>query len=203
MASEIRIHPAVDNGLAAPGFGGGTLKCHCTTDKVTVAVGSQSAHNHLCGCSKCWRPPGSLFSMVAVVGRDKVRVTANEQKLKVVDPTATIQRYGSPDAACICMAGSRTRSTVLGLDFIHTELSDEQGWSPPAFAAFVSSIIEQGTDPKQMDGIRERLRGMGLHPYRLSQPAADGRDRGARRQVPRLAGRLSREPAPRRSAGPG
>jgi S-(hydroxymethyl)glutathione synthase len=175
MASEIRIHPAVDNGLAAPGFGGGTLKCHCTTDKVTVAVGSQSAHNHLCGCSKCWRPPGSLFSMVAVVGRDKVRVTANEQKLKVVDPTATIQRYGCTGCG-VHMYGriENKEHPFYGLDFIHTELSDEQGWSPPAFAAFVSSIIEQGTDPKQMDGIRERLRGMGLHPYDcLSPPLMD------------------------------
>ena len=37
-----------------------------------------------------------------------------------------------------------------GLDFVHTELSDSSGWSPPEFAAFVSSIIETGADPAQM-----------------------------------------------------
>jgi S-(hydroxymethyl)glutathione synthase len=37
-----------------------------------------------------------------------------------------------------------------GLDFVHTELSEIRGWSPPEFAAFVSSIIETGTDPAQM-----------------------------------------------------
>ena len=34
-----------------------------------------------------------------------------------------------------------------GLDFVHTELSPESGWSEPQFAAFVSSIIESGVDP--------------------------------------------------------
>ena len=29
-----------------------------------------------------------------------------------------------------------------GLDFVHVELSKDQGWAAPEFAAFVSSIIE-------------------------------------------------------------
>ena len=58
-----------------------------------MKVDAQSAHNHACGCTKCWKPAGALFSVVAVVPRDKLSVTANEDKLKVVDDKATIQRH--------------------------------------------------------------------------------------------------------------
>ncbi|TMH25734.1 MAG: hypothetical protein E6H66_25865, partial [Betaproteobacteria bacterium] len=89
------IHPAVDQGLkpAAANFAGGTLSCKCSDRKVTVSIKGQCAHNHVCGCTKCWKPAGALFSQVAVAPRENLRVTANEDKLKVVDPSATIQRY--------------------------------------------------------------------------------------------------------------
>ena len=62
----------------------------------------------------------------------------------------------------------------FGLDFVHTELSDDSGWSPPEFAAFVSSIIESGFDPSQMDAVRARLKSLGLEPYDcLSPPLMD------------------------------
>ena len=61
-----------------------------------------------------------------------------------------------------------------GLDFIHTELSDKKGWDPVNFAAFVSSLIESGTNPAEMDGIRGRIRELGLEPYDcLSPPLMD------------------------------
>ena len=52
---------------AAANFAGGTLQCHCSERKVTVSIGAQVAHNHVCGCTKCWKPKGALFSQVAVV----------------------------------------------------------------------------------------------------------------------------------------
>ena len=58
MAS-FSIHPAVDNGVK-PGsatFTGGTLVCKCS-DPVEVSVASQTAHNHVCGCTKCWKTRG-------------------------------------------------------------------------------------------------------------------------------------------------
>ena len=58
-----------------------------------------------------------------------------------------------------------------GLDFIHTELSPQSGWSPPEFAAFVSSIIESGVDPARMGAVRTRLRELGLEPYDSLSPA--------------------------------
>ena len=50
----------------------------------------------------------------------------------------------------------------------------DDGWSAPEFAAFVSSVIESGVDPSRMDGIRARLRELGLQPYdALSPPLMD------------------------------
>lgn len=171
------IHPAIDNGIQ-PGnddFAGGYLHCHCGTDPVQLTVNSQSAHNHACGCTKCWKPKGAVFSLVAVAPRDSISVTANEHKLAIVDETAAIQRH----ACKICGVHMYGRienpdHPFYGLDFIHTELSDEVGWPRPEFAAFVSSIIETGFSPDRMVGIRARLRELGLEPYDcLSPPLMD------------------------------
>jgi len=77
--SDIRIHPSVDNGVrqGRADFAGGTLTCKCATDPVKVEIRGQIAHNHACGCSKCWKPSGAVFSVVAVTPRENVRVVAN------------------------------------------------------------------------------------------------------------------------------
>jgi len=169
----VSIHPSVDNGIkpASKDFAGGTLTCKCASKPVKVKIGAQSAHNHACGCTKCWKPKGALFSVVAVVPRDKVTVTENGDKLKVVDPAATIQRHACTGCG-VHMFGriENTKHGFYGLDFIHTELSSESGWSPPEFAAFVSSIIESGADPKNMGAVRARLKEIGLEPYDCLNP---------------------------------
>ena len=175
--ANISIHPSIDKGIkpAAAGFGGGTLFCRCADRKVAVQVRAQSAHNHACGCTRCWKPEGALFSLVAVVPRDSLGVVANEDKLRVVDPNATIKRYACRDCG-VHMYGriDNTGHPLYGLDFIHTELSPQEGWSPPEFAAFVSSIIESGADPENMAAVRARLRQLGLEPYDcLSPPLMD------------------------------
>jgi S-(hydroxymethyl)glutathione synthase len=172
--AAISIHPSVDNGIrpAARDFAGGTLVCKCAQNPVEVTVKSQSAHNHACGCTRCWKPKGALFSVVAVVPRDKLSVSKNGDKLAVVDATATIQRHICKGCG-VHMYGrvEKTGHPFHGLDFIHTELSPQSGWSPPEFAAFVSSIIEAGTDPAQMGAVRARLRSLGLEPYDCLSPA--------------------------------
>lgn len=57
-----------------------------------------------------------------------------------------------------------------GLDFIHVELSDEKGWQEPQFAAYVSSIIESGFDPKGIDDVRYKFKSIGLEPYDVLSP---------------------------------
>ena len=174
---DVKIHPAVDHGVKQgnPGFSGGTLTCHCSTDPVKVSVGAQTAHNHVCGCTKCWKPGGATFSQVAVVSRDSVRVLENEHKLEIVDESAAIQRHRCRDCGVHMFGRIENKDhPFYGLDFVHTELSGESGWSAPEFAAFVSSVIESGVDPSRMDGIRSRLSELGLDPYdALSPPLMD------------------------------
>ncbi|MDP5307032.1 S-(hydroxymethyl)glutathione synthase [Paracoccus spongiarum] len=179
MASTegVMIHPAVDHGIK-PGnasFSGGTLSCHCSSNPVKVRVGGQTAHNHVCGCTKCWKPDGAIFSQVAVVSRDAVEVVQGADKLEIVNADAPIQRHRCKDCGVHMYGRIENKDhPFYGLDFVHTELSSEDGWSAPEFAAFVSSIIESGVDPSRMDGIRSRLRELGLEPYdALSPPLMD------------------------------
>ena len=172
--ATVKIHPSVDQGVKSgkEGFAGGTLVCKCVSDPVEVEIASDCLHNHTCGCTKCWKPEGAVFSMVSVVPTDKVTVTRNGQKLKVVDASALIER----NACTVCgthMHGPVTRPNhpFTGLSFIHTELSREDGFAPPTFAAFVSSVIEGGTRPEQMDAIRARLNELGMPPYDALSPA--------------------------------
>jgi S-(hydroxymethyl)glutathione synthase len=173
----ISIHPAVDGGVkkGSASFSGGTLKCKCAQGAVTVSVGAQTAHNHVCGCTKCWKPSGAVFSMVAVVPRDKVNVTSGQEKLKVVDSNAAIQRYACSGCGVHMYGRIENKGhPFYGLDFVHTELSADAGWSAPEFAAFVSSIIESGFDPAKMGQVRARLKELGLEPYdALSPPLMD------------------------------
>ena len=166
------MHPALDSGIAAtsPDFTGGTLVCACTDKPVRVRVEGQIAHNHACGCTKCWKPEGAIFSIVGVAPHDKVTVLENGDKLSVVDPAALIQRHAC-QACGVHMYGPVTREHPFqGLDFIHPERFEEKGWAQPGFAAFVSSVIEAGVDPSQMDAIRGQLRAIGLEPSDCLNP---------------------------------
>jgi S-(hydroxymethyl)glutathione synthase len=172
-SSAISIHRSVDDGVkpGAKDFAGGTLVCKCAQNPVKVSVNSQSAYNHACGCTKCWKPAGALFAVVAVVPRDKLSVTENAGELAIVDPDAAIQRHACKSCG-VHMYGriENTKHPFYGFDFIHTELSTEAGWSPPGFAAFVSSIIEGGADLANQDAVRGRLRELGLEPYDCLSP---------------------------------
>lgn len=170
---KLNIHPQVDAGMkpAAAGFSGGKLQCRCPSDKVTVTIASQCFHNHVCGCTKCWKPADALFSQVAVVPRDKLQVTANADQLEPVDPAAVIKRHACK--RCGVHLYGRIEDTghpFYGFDFVHTELSSDVGWAPPDFAAFASSIIENGFDPAKMGAVRDRLRELGLTPYDCLSP---------------------------------
>jgi S-(hydroxymethyl)glutathione synthase len=173
-APALALHPAIDRGFAKSpkkGFAGGKLTCNCTADAVVVEVASQSAHNHACGCTKCWKPQGAVFSVVAVAPTDKVRVVANEHKLRLVDENALILRYACRSCGAHMHGPVRREGHPFqGLTFIHTELSKDKGWSPPGFAAFVSSVIESGVPPSRMPAIRKRLKQLGLEPYDCLNP---------------------------------
>ena len=173
MSEAILLHPSIDNGIkqGVADFKGGTLTCRCTKDPVVVKIEGQISHNHACGCTKCWKPNQAIFSVVAVVSKDKVNIVKNGDKLKVIDPTATIKRHACSSCG-VHMYGriENKEHPFYGLDFIHPELSQDSGWAAPEFAAFVSSIIESGFDPSRMPAVRDRLRQLGLQPYDCLSP---------------------------------
>jgi S-(hydroxymethyl)glutathione synthase len=170
----IAIHPLVDGGVK-PGkadFAGGTLTCKCVTNPVTVSLAGNVAFDHVCGCTKCWKPQGALFSLIAVIPRDKVSVKENGQKLKVVDPSAAIQRYACTECGVHMYGRIENKNHPFhGFDFVHPERFKESGWAAPEFAAFVSSIIESGFAPARMGEVRARLKELKLEPYDCLSPA--------------------------------
>ena len=168
----VALHPSIDNGVK-PGsgnFAGGTLTCLCTSRTVRLKVKGDVAHNHACGCTKCWKPANAIFSVVAVTVTDNVEVAENGDKLAVVDPSALIQRHACKDCG-VHMYGPVERDHAFkGLSFIHPERFTEAGSAAPGFAAFVSSVIESGVSPGKMDSIRARLKELGLEPYDCLNP---------------------------------
>lgn len=166
------LHPTIAQGLSSgrPGFSGGTLACNCTTDRVLATVAAPIAHNHACGCTKCWKPAGAAFSIVAVVPSDKITVTAHRDKLKVVDPGALILRHACTACGVHIYGPVEKNHAFKGLSFIHPERFVEGGAPPPTFAAFVSSVIEAGVPTAEMTDIRKRLVAAGLPTYDCLSP---------------------------------
>jgi S-(hydroxymethyl)glutathione synthase len=170
------LHPSLKNGLTkgSDNFSGGKIRCKCSSNPVEVALNGQVLHNHACGCSKCWKPEGALFAIIAVIPRDQVKVTANGDKLTIVDKNAAIQRNACRDCGVHLFGRIEQDHPFKGLDFVHVELSDEKGWQEPQFAAFVSSIIEQGFPADKANEVRAQFKDLGLESYdALSPPLMD------------------------------
>src|SRR4030095_16818514 len=106
----VQLHPSIDSGVkkGSGSFAGGTLVCKCKDRPVKVGIKGDVAHNHACGCTKCWKPEGATFSVVAVVPRENVTVLENGDKLQIVDAWRRSSGTPARPAARICTAGSRT-----------------------------------------------------------------------------------------------
>jgi len=167
-----QLHPLIDNGITkgSPNFSGGKLHCLCKTNPVEVTLGGNVLHNHACGCSKCWKPKGALFSVVAVIPVDQVSVTSNGQKLHIVDKSATIQRNACKECGVHMFGRIETEHAFKGLDFVHVELSQEKGWQEPQFAGFVSSIVEQGFNADDIPAVEAKFKAEGLESYDALSP---------------------------------
>lgn len=166
-----QLHPSLDaKGGGEPNLAGARLRCHCE-QPVEVALAEDIAHNHLCGCSRCWKPEGALLAQTAVVPTGTLSVVAGEEKLRVVDPAAKVQRY-----ACVtCGVHLFGRTTdpdhhFYGVDFVHPELAPGVRAPKPEFAGFVSSLIESGTSPTQMHAVRSSLANAGIPAYDAFSP---------------------------------
>src|SRR5216117_2498613 len=124
---------------------------------------------------QAWRWMVALESTTASLLPFNLSIKANGNKLAVVDSKATIQRHACKECGVHMYGRIENKGHPLyGFDFIHTERSNEPGWAPPEFAAFVSSIIESGASPDNMGAVRARLKELKLEPYDcLSPPLMD------------------------------
>ncbi|NSL21214.1 SRPBCC family protein [Agrobacterium tumefaciens] len=164
------LHPAA--GKAANSNGAcSLLRCYCQQDPVEVTVSAPIYHTHLCGCSKCWKPEGSLFAQIAMTSAGSVTETQNAYKLAVVDTTQKIERYACK-ACGTHMVGRVTDKDhhFYGLEFIHPELADSGAQPPIEFAAFTSSLVESGTSPSSMYAIRRQFRELAIPVYDAFSP---------------------------------
>ncbi|MGR9272696.1 S-(hydroxymethyl)glutathione synthase (plasmid) [Rhizobium leguminosarum] len=167
------LHPSIQSHVhkCDSDNSGGILVCKCSDKPVRVNVQGGIAHNHACGCTKCWKPTGAAFSVVAVVPTENISVVENSDKLTVVDKTALIQRYACKACGTHMHGPVEREHAFQGLSFIHPELFENDSWPQPTFAAFVSSAIEGGVDPSEMSEIRARFKDLGLEPYDCLSPA--------------------------------
>ena len=107
---------------------------------------------------------------MGVVPSSSLAVTANEAKLAVVDPSATIQRHACAECGVHLYGRIEREHPFRGLDFVHAELNEDGSGAktPVEFAAFVSSIVEGGFEPHATstdgdggDGDEGKLQGKG------------------------------------------
>src|SRR5882724_3416617 len=169
----LSIHPCVehDRHRSAHVVGATILRCLCERERVEIVVRDQFRHNHLCGCSKCWKPRGALFAQTAVVARGSLEIVQYREKLAVVDLSQKIQRHAcSGCGAHLYGRVEDDRHHFYGVDFIHPELAATGGGSLPEFAGFVSSVIETGTSPTLMSSVRSRLHALGIPAYDAFSP---------------------------------
>jgi S-(hydroxymethyl)glutathione synthase len=140
-------------------------------DPIEQRLDAACAHNHLCGCSACWKPAGQLMAQVAVVPSGTAEIVAGAHKLAVVNAEAQIKRHACKDCGCHVIGRVEDKDHhFYGLDFIHPELAVDAAAPKPEFAGFVSSLIETGTSPAIMAALRVRLTQAGIPPFDAFSP---------------------------------
>ncbi|MFD2055800.1 SRPBCC family protein [Mesorhizobium calcicola] len=169
--AEVKLHPAVGRPASGASVEAATLRCGCASDPVEIKVNGAIRHNHLCGCSKCWKPEGAAFAQIAVVPAGSIEVIANAGKLEPVDDSQKIQRLRCRDC------GTHLYGKVpdadhhfYGLEFVHPELAAGDRQPRVEFAAFVSSLVETGTPATHMVSVRGALGSAGIPAYDAFSP---------------------------------
>lgn len=171
-AKEQKVHACLDNPTSDKvSLQGKTLKCSCSVKPVVININAPVYHNHLCGCSKCWKPEDALLALIAIVADGQLAVAENEDKLRVVDETQSIKRYACSSCGTHMYGAVEDRDHhFYGLNFVHPELVTDGQLPAPEFAGFVSSLVENGMEPAQMVSIRARLNDLGIPSYDVFSP---------------------------------
>lgn len=169
--ASLPLHPAVDHGVSKAASTPLRLQCSCDDAPVSVRVAEAVSHNHLCGCSRCWKPEGALFAQTAVVPRATCDDWRHQEKLAPVDPRAKILRMACSKCG-VHMIGQVDDPDhhFYGLEFVHPELATEGETAAPEFAAFVSSLVESGTSAALMGAVRRQLSALAVPPFDAFSP---------------------------------
>jgi len=144
----VSIHPSVDNGVKQDRrLRRRTLTCKCTDKRSRSRRRADGAH-HVCGCTKCWKPKGALFSMW--------RSCRRQGQVSRTRQAGGRRPVGHHSAPCCKVCGvhmygriENTKHAFYGLDFVHTELSPRRA-GRRRLRGVRSSIIESGADPANM-----------------------------------------------------
>lgn len=155
--ADTQVHPAVGQ-PAERQTTGWKAACRCAGDKVEFECTSAVAHNHLCGCSQCWKPAGAILAQIAVVPSGSIVITAGEEKLEPVDPKQNVVRHRCRDCGThIVGRVSNPDHHFFGLEFLHPELMTDAVQPTIEFAGFVSSVVENGVPATKMASVRRKL----------------------------------------------
>lgn len=170
-AQSIQLHPSVGSSAVRSVSEATVLRCACPDDVVELTLTAPVAHDHLCGCSKCWKPDGALFARTAVVASDGATVTANEEKLELVEQGMSISRRACRECG-VHMIGevSDPEHHFYGLTFVHPERSDAPSVTAPEFAGFVSSLVENGASASAMEAVHTALGDAGIPAFDAFSP---------------------------------
>lgn len=172
LRGEIAVlHPAVGRDASASPVGAFTARCRCASEPVEIEVDQAVAHNHLCGCSKCWKPAGAVFAQIAVVPAGSISVAAQRDKLEAVDATQKIERHRCKSCGTHMVGKvSDPDHHFYGLEFVHPELATDGHQPKIEFAAFVSSLVETGTPATAMASVRGSLAQVGVPAHDAFSP---------------------------------
>jgi S-(hydroxymethyl)glutathione synthase len=74
--------------------------CRCNTDPVRYEYTKEPFEVHYCLCTDCTDISGGALALIAVVERDKFRITQSEEKIKNFDTKETAHRKFCGDCGC-------------------------------------------------------------------------------------------------------
>lgn len=165
------LHPAIEakQRLVAPSADV-FLRCKCTEATIEARIDGPIFHTHLCGCSQCWKPDKALFALIAMSPAGSVEITRHPEKLEVVDPSTAIRRQACAECGVHVLGTvAEPDHHFFGLEFVHPELIEGPS-QKPEFAGFVSSVIETGASPSEMNAVRRKLQALGIPAYDVFSP---------------------------------
>lgn len=170
VGAQVSLHPAIGRATSAKSKSWAG-SCRCGNEPVQFEVSEALAHNHLCGCSKCWKPEGAVFAQIAVVPAGEVAVTSNAQKVEAVDATQKIIRHRCRNCGTHIVGKVIDQEHhFFGLDFVHPELGVGLAQPKIEFAGFVSSIVETGVPATRMQSVRRALAAANIPAYDSFSP---------------------------------